>query len=142
MNRDAQTGVLAGLEEQTSVYPISPQWYLAFIDLMCCSIVIVTDSGGIQEEPPSLGKPMLATREAMERPDMLRTGLVHIVGNRPRRLTAKSPSTWTTVRPTAHPPTPAARAVRWSKLPVFWRRFVRQSPTCKPMMDKCIAACV
>ncbi len=78
-------GTLANLDR---VHLIPPQPYLAFVDLMCRSTVIVSDSGGIQEEAPSLGKPVLVTRESTERPEMLATGLVHIVGN--SRETIKS----------------------------------------------------
>src|SRR5207237_5235269 len=63
------------------VYLIAPQPYLPFVDLMRRSRVIVTDSGGIQEEGPSLGKTVLVTRENTERPEMLSTGLVRLVGN-------------------------------------------------------------
>jgi len=63
------------------VHPTPQQRYPAFVDLMCRSTMTVTHSGRIQEEAALLGKPVLVTREPTERPEMLRTGLVHIVGN-------------------------------------------------------------
>ena len=63
------------------IHLIAPQPYLPFIDLMQRARVIVTDSGGIQEEAPSLGKPVLVTRVATERPEVLSTGLVRVIGS-------------------------------------------------------------
>jgi UDP-N-acetylglucosamine 2-epimerase (hydrolysing) len=69
------------LSRKERVYLIPPQPYLSFIALMLRSRVIVTDSGGIQEEAPSLGKTVLVTRRNTERPEVLSTGLVRLVGN-------------------------------------------------------------
>jgi UDP-N-acetylglucosamine 2-epimerase len=66
----------------------APKNYPEFIQLLGRSDVIVTDSGGVQEEAPSLGKTVLVTREVTERPEGLRTGLVQLVGHNERRLTA------------------------------------------------------
>jgi len=65
-----------------------PKNYPEFIQLLNSCDVIVTDSGGVQEEAPSLGKTVLVTREVTERPEGLRTGLVRLVGHDQRRLTA------------------------------------------------------
>ena len=65
-----------------------PKNYPEFIQLLNSCDVIVTDSGGVQEEAPSLGKTVLVTREVTERPEGLRTGLVLLVGHDQRRLTA------------------------------------------------------
>ncbi len=65
-----------------------PKNYPEFLQLLDLCDVIVTDSGGVQEEAPSLGKTVLVTRETTERPEGLRTGLVRLVGHDPRRLTA------------------------------------------------------
>lgn len=59
---------------------IEPLQYLEFVYLMEKSTVILTDSGGIQEEAPSLGKPVLVMRDTTERPEALSSGTVHLVG--------------------------------------------------------------
>ncbi|GAB3734927.1 UDP-N-acetylglucosamine 2-epimerase (non-hydrolyzing) [Luteimonas pelagia] len=69
--------VLGGLE---NVHLIPPQDYLPFVYLMSRSDLIVTDSGGIQEEAPSLGKPVLVMRETTERPEAVEAGTVRLVG--------------------------------------------------------------
>ena len=66
----------------------APKNYPEFLQLLDLCDVIVTDSGGVQEEAPSLGKTVLVTRETTERPEGLRSGLVQLVGHDPRRLTA------------------------------------------------------
>ncbi len=81
LNPNVQRTVNAVLGKQDRVYLIPPQSYLPFIDLMHRSRVIVTDSGGIQEEAPSLNKTVLVTRQNTERPEVLTTGLVRLVGN-------------------------------------------------------------
>ncbi len=59
---------------------IEPLQYLEFVYLMEKSTVVLTDSGGIQEEAPGLGKPVLVMRDTTERPEALRSGTVHLVG--------------------------------------------------------------
>jgi UDP-N-acetylglucosamine 2-epimerase (non-hydrolysing) len=54
--------------------------YVGFVDLLRRSTVILTDSGGIQEEAPSLGKPVLVLREKTERPEGITAGSVKLVG--------------------------------------------------------------
>ena len=56
--------------------------YLPFIKLMEASYLILTDSGGIQEEAPSLGKPVLVMRENTERPEALKAGTVKLIGTK------------------------------------------------------------
>lgn len=68
---------LAHLE---NVHLIAPQDYQPFIDLTRRSHLIITDSGGVQEEGPSLGKPILVTREVTERPEAVDAGTVRLVG--------------------------------------------------------------
>ncbi len=67
-----------------SKYPnfffIEPLQYLEFVYLMEKSTVVLTDSGGIQEEAPGLGKPVLVMRDTTERPEALKSGTVHLVG--------------------------------------------------------------
>ncbi|MFY9725802.1 MAG: UDP-N-acetylglucosamine 2-epimerase (non-hydrolyzing) [Bryobacteraceae bacterium] len=64
--------------------------YVAFVDLMRRCWMIVTDSGGIQEEAPSLGKPVLVLREKTERPEAVEAGTVKLVGTDERRIAAEA----------------------------------------------------
>lgn len=75
--REPVNRILAGIE---NVYLIEPQKYLPFIYLMTKSHIILTDSGGIQEEAPSLGKPVLVMRDTTERPEAVKAGTVKLVG--------------------------------------------------------------
>jgi len=59
---------------------IPPQDYLSFVYLMTMSHIILTDSGGIQEEAPSLGKPVLVMRDTTERPEAIEAGTARLVG--------------------------------------------------------------
>ncbi len=80
LNPNVQTPVndmLAGVE---NIFLIDPLEYLQFSFLMMKSKIILTDSGGIQEEAPSLGKPVLLMRETTERPEALDAGTVELVG--------------------------------------------------------------
>lgn len=63
-----------------NIYLIEPQDYLPFVYLMDRSALILTDSGGIQEEAPSLGKPVLVLRDNTERPEAVAAGAVKLVG--------------------------------------------------------------
>jgi UDP-N-acetylglucosamine 2-epimerase (non-hydrolysing) len=65
---------------------IEPQEYLPFIYLMSVSHIILTDSGGIQEEAPSLGKPVLVMRNTTERPEAVEAGTVKLVGTEPSTI--------------------------------------------------------
>jgi UDP-N-acetylglucosamine 2-epimerase (non-hydrolysing) len=59
--------------------------YIPFVDLMCRAYLLLTDSGGIQEEAPSLGKPVLVLRDKAERPEAVSAGTARLVGtNEPR----------------------------------------------------------
>lgn len=68
------------LSEIDNVFLIAPQDYLPFVYLMNRSHIIITDSGGIQEEAPSLGKPVLVMRDTTERPEAVDAGTVKLVG--------------------------------------------------------------
>lgn len=68
------------LTGKPNVHLIEPQDYLPFVYLMGRSHLILTDSGGIQEEAPSLGKPVLVMRETTERPEAVEAGTVRLVG--------------------------------------------------------------
>lgn len=69
--------ILAGVD---NVHLIEPLDYLPFVYLMTRSHIIVTDSGGVQEEAPSLGKPVLVMREVTERPEAVQAGTVRLIG--------------------------------------------------------------
>lgn len=79
---------LLGREERVHLLP--PLDYLRFVALLERSTLIVTDSGGIQEEAPTLGKPVLVTREATERPEAVERGLARLVGTSRERLLAEA----------------------------------------------------
>ena len=80
LNPNVQQPVNALLAEIKNIYLIAPQDYLPFVYLMNRSYLILTDSGGIQEEAPSLGKPVLVMRETTERPEAVEAGTVRLVG--------------------------------------------------------------
>ena len=63
-----------------NLFLIEPLEYLSFVYLMEKSTIVLTDSGGIQEEAPGLGKPVLVMRDTTERPEALESGTVHLVG--------------------------------------------------------------
>ncbi|MCI1898669.1 MAG: UDP-N-acetylglucosamine 2-epimerase (non-hydrolyzing) [Enterobacter sp.] len=69
-----------------NVMLIEPQDYLPFVWLMNHAWLILTDSGGIQEEAPSLGKPVLVMRETTERPEAIKAGTVRLVGTDSQRI--------------------------------------------------------
>ena len=68
------------LTQHTNLFFIEPLEYLSFVYLMEKSTIVLTDSGGIQEEAPGLGKPVLVMRDTTERPEALKSGTVHLVG--------------------------------------------------------------
>ena len=69
-----------GWGEAHNFFFIEPLQYLEFVHLMEKSTIVLTDSGGIQEEAPGLGKPVLVMRDTTERPEALESGTVHLVG--------------------------------------------------------------
>ncbi|PKH19612.1 UDP-N-acetylglucosamine 2-epimerase (non-hydrolyzing) [Enterobacterales bacterium CwR94] len=77
--------ILKGIE---NIILIEPQEYLPFVYLMYHSWLILTDSGGIQEEAPSLGKPVLVMRETTERPEAVESGTVKLVGTDVEKIVA------------------------------------------------------
>ncbi|MCC4797860.1 UDP-N-acetylglucosamine 2-epimerase [Enterovibrio norvegicus] len=81
--REPVNRILAGI---SNVHLIEPQQYLPFIYLMNRSHIILTDSGGIQEEAPSLGKPVLVMRDTTERPEAVAAGTVKLVGTNVDRI--------------------------------------------------------
>ncbi len=80
LNPNVQKPVKAILSDTPNVYLIEPLQYESFIYLMNKSYFIITDSGGVQEEAPSLGKPVLVMRDTTERPEAIKSGTVKLVG--------------------------------------------------------------
>jgi UDP-N-acetylglucosamine 2-epimerase (non-hydrolysing) len=72
------------------IHLIDPLEYKAFVDLMAESYFILTDSGGIQEEAPSLGKPVLVLRDETERPEAVQAGTVRLVGPHREAIVARA----------------------------------------------------
>ena len=68
------------LSDLNNMFFIEPLEYLSFVHLMKQSFIVLTDSGGIQEEAPGLGKPVLVMRNTTERPEALEAGTVKLVG--------------------------------------------------------------
>ena len=82
--REPVNRILTGID---NIYLIEPQQYLPFIYLMDRAHIILTDSGGIQEEAPSLGKPVLVMRDTTERPEAVEAGTVKLVGTNVETMT-------------------------------------------------------
>lgn len=80
LNPSVQEPVHSILNDVSNIFLIEPLEYLAFVYLMNKAFIILTDSGGIQEEAPSLGKPVLVMRTNTERPEAVKSGTVKLVG--------------------------------------------------------------
>ena len=80
LNPNVQKPVYELISGLSNVYLISPLDYLPFIYAMQHSTLLLTDSGGVQEEAPSLGKPVLVMRDTTERPEAVEAGTVKLVG--------------------------------------------------------------
>ena len=86
LNPNVREPVNRILKNVNNVHLIEPQEYLPFVYLMNKATVIVTDSGGVQEEAPSLGKPVLVMRDTTERPEAVDAGTVKLVGTDKDRI--------------------------------------------------------
>lgn len=86
LNPNVQTAVRQVLADTENVHLIAPQDYLPFVYLMKRSRVILTDSGGVQEEAPALGKPVFVMRNVTERPEAVGAGTVKLVGTDRERI--------------------------------------------------------
>lgn len=76
------------LDHHPAIHLIEPQNYSAFVYLMSLATLILTDSGGIQEEAPSLGKPVLVLRDTSERPEAITAGTAKLVGTNAASIVA------------------------------------------------------
>ena len=79
-------GVVLGNLNLLGITLLEPLEYVDFVDLMRRSYLLLTDSGGIQEEAPSLGKPVLVLRDKTERPEAVDAGTVRLVGTDTERI--------------------------------------------------------
>ncbi len=86
LNPNVQQPVYDILGDTKNIFLVEPLDYLPFIYLMSKSFLVITDSGGIQEEAPSLGKPVLVMRETTERPEAVTAGTVKLVGINETRI--------------------------------------------------------
>ncbi len=89
LNPNVQGPVNSILAGYDNIHLIKPLDYLPFVYLMSRSRIILTDSGGIQEEAPSLGKPVLVMRDTTERPEAVLAGTVKLVGTDSRRIVSE-----------------------------------------------------
>ncbi|MFJ6093449.1 non-hydrolyzing UDP-N-acetylglucosamine 2-epimerase [Pseudomonas chlororaphis] len=83
--REPVNRLLSGID---NIHLIEPLDYLPFVYLMNRSYLILTDSGGVQEEAPSLGKPVLVMRDTTERPEAVEAGTVRLVGTEKEKITS------------------------------------------------------
>jgi len=74
------------IQKENNIYLIEPLDYLPFVYLMSKSYLLLTDSGGIQEEAPALGKPVLVMRDTTERPEGIDAGTVLLIGNNQKNI--------------------------------------------------------
>jgi UDP-N-acetylglucosamine 2-epimerase (non-hydrolysing) len=90
LNPNVQEPVNRLLGSNPNIHLIEPQDYLPFIYLMDQANLLLTDSGGIQEEAPSLGKPVLVMRDTTERPEAVNAGTVKLVGTDRHRIVTET----------------------------------------------------
>jgi UDP-N-acetylglucosamine 2-epimerase (non-hydrolysing) len=86
LNPQVQEPVNRLLQNIDNIHLIKPQDYLPFVYLMMIADIILTDSGGVQEEAPSLGKPVLVMRDTTERPEAVAAGTVKLVGANQQKI--------------------------------------------------------
>tara|TARA_R110002012_G_scaffold283090_2_gene473173 strand:- start:120326 stop:121450 length:1125 start_codon:yes stop_codon:yes gene_type:complete len=90
LNPKVQKPVYELLEDIDNIQLISPLSYPSFVWLMSQSFLIITDSGGVQEEAPSLGKPVLVMRDTTERPEAVEAGTVLLVGTDTNKIVTEA----------------------------------------------------
>lgn len=86
LNPNVQDPVHSILSDLSNVYLLDPLDYEPFVYLLKHSYLVLTDSGGIQEEAPSLGKPVLVMRDVTERPEAINAGTVELVGSNTKKI--------------------------------------------------------
>jgi UDP-N-acetylglucosamine 2-epimerase (non-hydrolysing) len=90
LNPNIRKPVFRALGKVATIALVEPLGYLPFVYLMDRATLVITDSGGIQEEAPSLGKPVLVLREVTERPEAVAAGTVRLVGTDPPRIVGEA----------------------------------------------------
>lgn len=90
LNPNVRRPVRRILDGRPNVILTEPLDYVPFVDLMRRAYLLITDSGGVQEEGPSLGKPILVMREKTERPEAVAAGTVRLVGTDENRIVAET----------------------------------------------------
>jgi UDP-N-acetylglucosamine 2-epimerase (non-hydrolysing) len=80
----------AALEDVANVMLLPPLDYACFVRLLSAAYIVLTDSGGVQEEAPTLGKPVLILRETTERMEGVEAGTARLVGARAQRIVAET----------------------------------------------------
>lgn len=90
LNPNVRDPVMRMLGEHGNIHLIDPLDYLPFVYLMNRAYLILTDSGGIQEEAPSLGKPVLVMRDTTERPEAIEAGTVRLVGTDNEKIVSEA----------------------------------------------------
>jgi UDP-N-acetylglucosamine 2-epimerase (non-hydrolysing) len=90
LNPNVQKPVYGILKDHPRIHLLEPLDYVPFVYLMEKAYLVITDSGGIQEEAPALGKPVLVMREVTERPEAVEAGTVRIVGTDDAKIVAES----------------------------------------------------
>jgi len=90
LNPNVQGPVYKLLSEIDNIQLIAPLSYTSFVWLMDKSYLIITDSGGVQEEAPSLGKPVLVMRDTTERPEAVEAGTVTLVGTNKEKIVSET----------------------------------------------------
>lgn len=88
LNPNVREPVNSILTERHNIHLIEPVGYLEFVRLLSLSYAVLTDSGGIQEEAPSFGKPVFVMREKTERPEAIEAGTVELVGTSQEKIIA------------------------------------------------------
>lgn len=90
LNPNVQKPVHAILSDIPNIHLVEPLDYLPFVGLLDRAYLILTDSGGVQEEAPSLGKPVLVMRDTTERPEAVEAGTVRLVGTDENRIVSEA----------------------------------------------------
>ena len=90
LNPNVRAPVFARLQGLDNVHLVEPTAYLPFVWLLRRARLVLTDSGGIQEEAPALGRPVLVMRETTERPEAVEAGTARLVGTDPDRIVAEA----------------------------------------------------
>nr|WP_084564836.1 UDP-N-acetylglucosamine 2-epimerase (non-hydrolyzing) [Pseudoxanthobacter soli] len=94
LNPNVNDPVRTLLSGRANIHLIAPLDYLPFVYMMMRAHVVLTDSGGVQEEAPSLGKPVLVMRDVTERPEAVAAGTVRLVGTDADRIVASVAELW------------------------------------------------